>query len=262
MTPAAPPSPAALHWAHRLDPHGRGIAFVMHPDRVFVAPSVMDLVEGVWHAHPGHARRILRARIHSTRPATDVDRAIVQLCGRKLCASVPTDPAGEPTEREVVDLTDGARSSRTQHVAASGIDPGTIPSDPTALACHLAVLVDALAEPGPLATRARPVVALLLDADGAVLDAARNTHGTHRLHHAEVNLVQRWHAHHGPTFPPGVRVVVSLQCCRMCAALLAHTAPPEGLDVAYVTPEPGRFGRGTALQARGWERPLQPVGAS
>ncbi len=234
----------------------------MHPDRVFVAPTVMDLVEGVWHAHPGDARRILRARIHSTRPYTDADRAIVQLCGRRLCASVPTEPTGEPAEREVVDLTDGARSSRAHHVATSEVDPGAVPSDPAALASHLGTLVDALTEQGPLASRARPVVALLFDADGAVLDAARNTHGTHRLHHAELNLVQRWHAHQGPTFPPGARVVVTLQCCRMCAALLVDAAPLGGFDVAYVTPEPGRFGRGTALQARGWERPLQPVGAS
>ena len=78
----------------------------------------------------------------------------------------------------------------------------------------------------------------------------------HRLHHAELNLVQRWQAAHGPTFPAGSRVVVSLQCCRMCAAVLVDMAPAEGLPVAYLEPEPGRFGRHTALQARGWERRL------
>jgi tRNA(Arg) A34 adenosine deaminase TadA len=256
MTPAAPPSPVALHWARRLDPEGRGVAFALHPGQVLVAPSVMELVEGIWHAHPDQAHRLLRTRIHRTRPATDLDRAIVQLCSRKLCADVPTHLPGTPSERAVVDLTPAAAASRAHHVATSGLDVDAVPTDPAALAAHLARLVEDLAEPGPLATRARPVVALLIGRDDTLLDAARNTHGTHRLHHAEVNLVQRWQARRGPTLPAGCRVIVSLQCCRMCAALLADAAPPEGLDVVYATPETGRFGRDTVLQARRWERPL------
>ncbi len=249
MTPSAPPSPEALFWAHHLGPD---VAFVLHPGQVWAAPSVMDLVEGIWHAHPARAHTLLRTRVCSTAPRSDLDHAVVQLCSRRLCAGVPTDgPGADASPRQVMDLGDAAAASRAQHIAASGVEL----SDPQALL----EAVTALAESGRLATRARPVVALLLDADGTVLDAARNTHGTHRLHHAEVNLVQRWRASHGPTFPPGSRVLVSLQCCRMCAALLVDAAPPDGLVVGYLEPEPGRFGRHTALQARGWERPVDPI---
>ncbi len=249
MTPAAPPSPAALAWAHRLDPDGVGVAFAIHDDQVLVAPTVLELVEGVWHAHPDQAHKLLRTRIHTTRSACELDHAIVQLCSRKLCADVRTDRPG-PASLPVNDVTMAAQASRAHHAALSAVAP---PTDPD----RLAAFVTTLAEHGPLATRARRVVAVLFDADGCLLDAARNTHGTHRLHHAEVNLVQRWQAHHGPTLPEGCRVLVSLQCCRMCAALLVAVAPPSGLDVVYLEPETGRFGRHTALQVRGWERPYR-----
>jgi len=249
MTPSAPPSPEALFWAHRLGPD---VAFVLHPGQVWAASTVMDLVEGIWHAHPDRAHTLLRTRVFTTAPRSDLDHAIVQLCSRKLCAGVPTDqPGADGSPREVVDLRDAAAASRAEHVEASGValsNPRT-----------LRAAVEALGEGGRLATRARPVVAVLLDADGTVLDAARNTHGTHRLHHAEVNLVQRWRSRHGPTFPPESRVLVSLQCCRMCAALLVDAAPSDGLAVGYLEPEPGRFGRHTALQARGWERRVDPI---
>ena len=138
-------------------------------------------------------------------------------------------------------MTAAARASAGHHSALSEVAP---PFD----------LAPATSD-DPLKFRDRPVVAVLRDADGAVLDAARNTNGTHRLRHAEVNLVQRWQARGHSTFPAGARVDVSLQCCRMCAALLVQMAP-HGVEVRYGRPETGPMGHSTELQRLGWEAPL------
>ena len=54
--------------------------------------------------------------------------------------------------------------------------------------------------------------------------------------------------------PAGYRLETSLQCCRMCAAVVvASVAGP--IEVVYAERDPGRFARGTALQRLGWERP-------
>ncbi len=133
MTPAAPPSPAALAWAHRLDPDGVGVAFAIHDDQVLVAPTVLELVEGVWHAHPDQAHKLLRTRIHTTRSACELDHAIVQLCSRKLCADVRTDRPG-PASLPVNDVTMAAQASRAHHAALSAVAPptptGSPPSSP------------------------------------------------------------------------------------------------------------------------------------
>lgn len=62
--------------------------------------------------------------------------------------------------------------------------------------------------------------------------------------------------------PPGARVLVTLQCCRMCAALICAVSDDarerygiETLrDVVYAEKDRGKYSRDTALQRRGLER--------
>lgn len=250
------PGPEESGWAGRLAPDGGHVAFLIAPDAVRyaigAASPVFDLLDGVWHAHPDRAHGLLRRRLFTTAPRDPADHALVQVCGRKLGAGVPRG-VPRPADRPTVDLTTAAAASRAHHLAASAIDaPARFDGSDAEVAARLRALAHR-EQHGPRATRDRAVVALLIGPDGAVLEAARNTHGTHRLRHAEVNLIQRW----GAPIPADARVLVSTQCCRMCAALLARAAAdPRALDVRYADPEPGRFGQQTALQALGVERPL------
>ena len=62
--------------------------------------------------------------------------------------------------------------------------------------------------------------------------------------------------------PAGARVLVTLQCCRMCAALICAASDDararhgvETLrDVVYAEEDDGKYSDDTALQRRGWER--------
>ena len=132
----------------------------------------------------------------------------------------------------------------------------------------------------PRATRDRAVVAMLVGRDGALLDCAVNTNARNRALHAEVNLLAPWLEGFVATagededetnlasprkrreLPPGARVLVTLQCCRMCAALICAAADDarerrgvETLrDVVYAEKDDGKYSDDTALQRRGWER--------
>ncbi|MEZ4317638.1 MAG: Bd3614 family nucleic acid deaminase [Myxococcota bacterium] len=248
------PDAAARAWMAHLSPAGEPRAAVLHEQGVWWATSVFELVEGIWALDPDGAHAVLRSRVLTNRPVTPLDRAVVHLCGRKI-ASVPPEP-GPREDRPVHDVRDAAQASRAHHQALSALDlPPTLDLD--ALPTWLRPAPDLPYGTPGLRTRDRPVSAVLVDAHGQILEAARNTHGRHRLHHAEVNLVQRWEARGAPLLPRGSTVFVGLQCCRMCAALLASRMP-EPLPVYYLDPEPGPFGRNTALQALGVERPLTP----
>jgi tRNA(Arg) A34 adenosine deaminase TadA len=120
--------------------------------------------------------------------------------------------------------------------------------------------VDGLVDLSGFAERARARVGgvdggvvATLSVDGTAVLTARNAASENRTLHAELALAQAWWARTGRPIPAGARLETSLQCCRMCAAVLvASVAGP--IDVVYAEPDPGRFARGTALQRLGWER--------
>lgn len=142
----------------------------------------------------------------------------------------------------------------------------------------------------PFHKRDRGVVAMLVSRDGALLDCAVNTNNSNTALHAEVNLLAPWlegfleeeqqedgddetldETDASPTFlrgkrngrlPAGARVLVTLQCCRMCAALICAASDDaltrDGVEtlreVVYAEADEGKYSNETALQSRGWER--------
>ena len=141
----------------------------------------------------------------------------------------------------------------------------------------------------PFRERDRGVVAMLVSRDGALLDCAVNTNNSNQALHAEVNLLAPWlegfmkeedredddeqDATRGEKnadaslqkrgrLPAGARVLVTLQCCRMCAALICAASDDaharDGVetlrDVVYAEADEGKYSNETALQSRGWER--------
>jgi tRNA(Arg) A34 adenosine deaminase TadA len=193
------------------------------------------LMQAVWDYDPRRAHARLRRRIRTSAPVTPLDHAAAQVAAKRV-AYVPPGQGSLPpiTDLTSVALVAAGRWSEALVPASSRLD------DPTRLDGWLDAPV------GPLATRDRPLLAALVDADGAVLMAARNTAGTNRTRHAEVNLVAAWAAQTGGPLPPGARVVCTLRPCRMCAAMLLH-GHAGGLDVVFLHDDPGRLARGTSL---------------
>jgi len=134
----------------------------------------------------------------------------------------------------------------------------------------------------PMWERDRRVVAALVSPRGEVTDAARNVNADNKCLHAEWNLLAptlwgEWvlsptdegddddegegeiadRPGAGPNLEYGTRVLVTLQCCRMCAALVCAAADRPGrrgpIEVVYLNPDDGSLARDTQLRRRGWE---------
>lgn len=249
------PSPVDRAWARVLGPDAAwvpipgGVAFTHGPR------AVVALADGTWHGWPAEAHGRLRARVRVSREPTAVDRAAAQVCARGIgrVEPGPGDPGGE-----ALDLTPWVAASRELHATRSVVRaPDRVDGLPDPA---LAELLESLGRPDVdrdvLRFADRPVAALLVDGDGRVRASARNTNGRNRTRHAEVNLLERWEAEGHARIPAGWWVAVGVQCCRMCAALLAEVW--EGRpDVRFAQNEPGRFGRATVLQALEAERSLR-----
>jgi tRNA(Arg) A34 adenosine deaminase TadA len=269
---AAPPyrpTPEDRALARRLAAgHAGEVAFLRGPGgRIYFArcapgpreprSAALDLIQGVWQARRDRAHALLRSRILSTGPVHGLDRAAVKVAAKKVAAVTPAEQGDAPGAM-AIDLGPAAARARALAREEGAVEaPDTRGWSAEDRAAWVLQAAAGLAPSGPLKTRDRAVVAALFGPDGAALAAARNTSGDNRLLHAEVNLAQGWFHRTGRGLPDGAQLIVSLQCCRMCAAMLVGCA--EGaLDVVFCEADPGRFARFTALQRLGLERPLSP----
>ena len=104
--------------------------------------------------------------------------------------------------------------------------------------------------------QSRAVFAALYHEDRGVYDVAANVNGDNKALHAEMCLLlpikaglaplARQAPAHGKLIEPRSNVLVTLQCCRMCAALIREFSDIE--RVTYATADDGPLAKSTALQ--------------
>lgn len=97
--------------------------------------------------------------------------------------------------------------------------------------------------------RDRRVFAALYSPSRGVYRVAANTNGENKALHAEMNLLltDGQNPHVRAHIEPDTTLLVTLQCCRMCAALAAEF--PRVRRATYLREDPGPLARLTALQS-------------
>lgn len=228
-----------------------GEAWLREGDRLWLARGpwrperadtpLLRLIRGIWRVWPAQALRLLRLPIGADRPLHRLEREAVRVAAKRAREVGPPAPA-----RCVIDVSAAGR--RLGRGAGLGPPPGLADGEPLELAERLAGLTR---RTGPRWRQDRAVGAVLVLPDGAVGAWARNTGGRSRVRHAELELVRRWTAARG-RLPPGSKVVVSLQPCRMCAAAIVAASEGEaGVEVIYGAPDPGKHAAHTWLDELG-----------
>jgi hypothetical protein len=237
--------------AAHLGPHsawvpvqGQILALRSVPDPV--STPVLSLIQAIWEHLPGQAHAALRARLRTPLSPSPLDRAAVQLAAKKLTGDLEPHPG--PLELPVLELEPQLALARAK-TRASVLEPLSPLADPRELDAWLPPEPN----PAPLAQRDRPLLAALLDPGGHVLLAARNTSGTNRTLHAELNLVHAWWMATGRPLPAGSRLLATLRPCRMCAALIVRAAAAP-LEVLYLHEDPGPLAQDTLLDELRWQR--------
>jgi hypothetical protein len=242
-----------------------------------------------------NGNRWARARMLTTRALSDLDRAVVKVAAQRATAfdledhdddataDAPASP-DDPRALERRDATPWARAAIRRGATTSRVGllpPKTLPvnDDDAAFRWASARASDASENTQTqLWERDRGVVAALVSPRGEVTDAARNVNADNKCLHAEWNLLAptlwgEWVL--SPTedgeianrpgaglevagpLEEGTRVLVTLQCCKMCAALVCAAADRPGrrgpIEVVYLNPDDGSLAKDTQLRRRGWE---------
>ena len=238
-----------------------------------------------------NGNRWARARMLTTRALSDLDRAVVKVAAQRATAFDLEDhdddddaSSDDLCALERRDATPWARAAIRRGATTSRVGlspPKTLPvnDDDAAFRWASARASDASENTQTqLWERDRGVVAALVSPRGEVTDAARNVNADNKCLHAEWNLLAptlwgEWvlsptedgeianRPGAGPEeagpLEEGTRVLVTLQCCKMCAALVCAAADRPGrrgpIEVVYLNPDDGSLAKDTQLRRRGWE---------
>ena len=242
-----------------------------------------------------NGNRWARARMLTTRALSDLDRAVVKVAAQRAtafdledhdddaAADAPASP-DDPRALERRDATPWARAAIRRGATRGRVGlspPKTLPANDDDAAFRWAsanTRSDLETTTRPMWERDRRVVAALVSPEGEVTDAARNVNADNKCLHAEWNLLAptlwgEWvlsptedgeianRPGAGPEeagpLEEGTRVLVTLQCCKMCAALVCAAADRPGrrgpIEVVYLNPDDGSLAKDTQLRRRGWE---------
>jgi tRNA(Arg) A34 adenosine deaminase TadA len=217
-----------------------GAAWGSTSDDAPCAGPVLDVLQGVGLLAPRRAHAVLRGAVGLVSPPSERELAAIRMLGRRF--RVEELPVGLVR----ADVSAAARWLRRRALVWIGQSPKLHDPDDEAAWLALAEVVAGAAGAAP-----RRVGAVLVDAEGRLLAAAAHRTVGRRADHAELLLAQRWWSKLRAPFPPGARMYVTREPCRMCAAAVVELLSPVPADgVVFRDPETGPSSLRSALSGR------------
>jgi tRNA(Arg) A34 adenosine deaminase TadA len=210
--------------------------------------AAITLIRAIYDYKPDQARRMVRQRIYTTLPGSESVAGIVKVAAKRVTSSLTFSEIDEMIGKntEIVDLN--AESIwHPEPVALSLPAPSASLTDAQwmELAQNLARQTTLKAVKAPRYACDRPITALLVSVENALLGAAINTNAKNRTLHAEMNLIANLP---DQKIPPGARLFTTLKPCKMCAGMIHDSAADlASLRVIFAEDDPGTHGRNTAL---------------
>jgi hypothetical protein len=206
---------------------------------------VIRLIEWVWGTFPQQAFAILRNRIYTNYPLSNLEKATIKVTAKrfsqihdleftKMLGGRPELPA---TERDNLRLS---QSLLQPHWTKSG--------DLHYWANEMRAY--------PFQGEARPILALLLNESGQLQGAAVNSSNENRLHHAEINLCRAFFLRPGGALhasnqkvPRNWTWLISLEPCKMCAEWIrSFSEASADAQVVFLDHDPGPWARHQTLR--------------
>lgn len=220
--------------------------------------AVTRLIQGVYGHHPRMARKIVRSRIYSSTPFTEMCLGMIKVAAKRAShLSAPREDEGTASAFAYQDVGE-TECGLNRDFAPRG--ESTLPSGASGDWEYLKLAEKhSLEIPRPADARLfeqhRPVAALLVSPDGKILEAALNANAANRTLHAEINLIQAYYRKNQAPLPRGSKIYTTLKPCKMCAGMIWTAAEDfRAIEVVYGEFDPGPNARVTILDPGSPER--------
>jgi len=201
--------------------------WAQHKRSVFEPRSaVSSLIEGIWRQKPGSAHFILRSRIYTDAPVTELCRGMVIVCAKRITglSEIPMD----------------VKERMLNSISATRVDVRSVDAFGAVLS-HSRARNVRLESELVRAEENRSIECWLVAKEGRLLATAINSAGRNRTNHAEMNLLRWWWHKEARALPAGSRLITTLEPCPMCAgAIWECVESREDFLVEYLHADPGR----------------------
>lgn len=211
--------------------------------------AVVQLIQLVFETHKDQSFFLLRNRIHTTAPLTDLDRATVRLMAKRCSHVISTS---ERTTRNFEHLTFRELASDCMQLppspsSAMALIGTRVKTKEQARSALLSLAADVV-RTGDLHDCHRALACILVDHDGQLIAAETNLSAHNKTLHAETLLCQRYYEQHQNMFPRGSTMYVSLSPCRMCAEMIqTMSKESDAFFVYFLERDTGPAARNTCL---------------
>ncbi len=246
-----------------------GIVYYSRHHKLAEAPSsaVVKLLQGIFERYADHSFFILRQRIYTTAPLTEMCRGMIKVVAKRVTESISI----QESELQGDDCADGFKFQEigTCDQLLATVTPsienqkqlveiesllGSFNQNKMGEIGTLECLKKAqiLAETVPrgnvLHDHDRSIAAILVSARGELLGYGMNSNSKNKTLHAEVNLIQRYYLENKKRIPQGAILYSTHKPCKMCAGMIYHwSEKPDSMQVYYSKEEMGGMSRQTIL---------------
>jgi tRNA(Arg) A34 adenosine deaminase TadA len=267
----------AQHLAFLLNKNEFDLAFIEYNGIVYYAsylkdieaPSsaVVKLLQGIFERYADHSFFILRQRVYTTAPLTEMCRGMIKVVAKRVTESISIQESeiqGNDFAEGLVFQEIGACNQLLATVTPSIENQkqlveiqsllGNLNQSKMGEISTLAYLKKAqiLAETVPrgnvLHDHDRSIAAILVSTRGELLGYGMNSNSKNKTLHAEVNLIQRYYLENDKKIPQGAILYSTHKPCKMCAGMILHwSEKPDSMQVYYSKEEIGGMSRQTIL---------------
>ncbi|KHD88739.1 MAG: hypothetical protein OM95_07465 [Bdellovibrio sp. ArHS] len=228
---------------------------------------MVKLLQGLFDQFVDHSFFILRKRIYTTAPLTEMCRGMVKVVAKRATAQV--QPRDHKLKLQVqfceigsaeVALWPPAHEDTPASFTEDRLTPEEVASVPRTLA-KLRSAAQNLARQVPrgeiLHDFNRDIAVVLVDANGRYLGFGVNSNSKNKTRHAEVNLLQNLYRAGQTKIPANAILFSTHKPCKMCAGMIYHwSEDPASLRVYYSVEEKGSLSRETILDQTGINKPF------
>ncbi|KYG66389.1 hypothetical protein AZI86_04870 [Bdellovibrio bacteriovorus] len=245
----------------------QGVLYYSHFLETSIAPSsaVVKLLQGVFDQHVDLSFFILRNRIYSTLPLSEMCRGMLRVVAKRASEGIlPRDHGLETNlqfqevgvKDEVLFPTTKLSSENTQDLASVALMFARI-TQADQILLRLSEMASAVSRGKILHDYHRDIAAVLMGPEGDCLSYGLNSNALNKTLHAEVNLVHRLFKDRGVKIPKGSVLYSTHKPCKMCAGIIHDwSEDPRHVQVYYHHHEDGGLSRATALDKIGMQNQL------
>ncbi len=228
------------------------------PSQEAPSSAVVKLLQGVFDQFIDHSFFILRQRIYTTAPLTEMCRGMIKVVAKRASELILPEPGDIQEQLEFKELgTLNEPLVKIQHLSEENklsvleVQKRIDVLQPRQTQDFLRAARD-LAANVPrgdiLHDHDRDIAALLISSEGKVLSYGVNSNSKNKTLHAEVNLLQRLYSEFQIKIPVGATFYSTHKPCKMCAGMIYQwSEKAEAVKVFYSVEEKGTLSCNTVL---------------